>query len=116
MKVLMLLSVLLFYSCATPYQENGWRGGYSEEKVSKNSYEVAFHGNSFTSKTYVYKMLKRRCAELTLKNGYTHFKIVNRADESGEVKGYGKPANRVTIQMINNPGDDIIAYDARLID
>ena len=68
--------VLLFlFSCSTPYQPLGILGGYSSEKILKNSYRVSFTGNQHTKVKMVNDNLFKRCAELTLENGFSYFYI-----------------------------------------
>ena len=74
-------------SCATPtpYQPNvaGQRvsGGYSEERLGEARYRVDFAGNSLTSRDRVEGYLLYRAAELTLRDGYDWFLIVDRLTE-----------------------------------
>ena len=75
------ISVSIFITCfallgCTPYQANGLGGGYSEMAMNKNTYQVSFEGNRYTSSDTVKKYLLRRCAELTLNKGYKYFIIV----------------------------------------
>jgi hypothetical protein len=37
-KLIALLLAILLFSCATPYQNLGFSGGYSDTKLSKNIY------------------------------------------------------------------------------
>lgn len=106
------LVVVLFVSvsCATGYHANSFSGGYTEEKVGDNMYEVEFHGNGYTGRQRVERYLKRRCAELAKENGFSHFIMVNNASEGSE-----RPYNRATIKLINNPGQDMVAYEADLV-
>lgn len=62
-------------SCATPYQQSGITGGYSEKKISDSAYTVSFSGNGFASKDRVYFFWIYRCAELTLQRGYSLYVI-----------------------------------------
>jgi len=47
----LIISVLMLQvsSCATPYQEYGLSGGYTEEYLGNNLYEITFHYNIYTS-------------------------------------------------------------------
>ena len=68
--------VLLFiFSCSTPYQPLGILGGYSSEKLHNKSYRVSFTGNQHTKVKTVNDNLFKRCAELTLENGFPYFYI-----------------------------------------
>lgn len=82
---LIFLLALMTLSCATPYQKQGKRGGYSEQKISDNVYRVIFQGNTRTKDEIVYKYFLRRCAELTLEKGYQYFNILKTEDKTKNV-------------------------------
>ncbi|HET9428906.1 MAG TPA: hypothetical protein VFO69_11160 [Allosphingosinicella sp.] len=79
---------------ATPYQPDlrGQRvsGGYSEERLGEGRYQVTFSGNSLTSRDRVEGYLLYRAAELTLRDGYDWFLIVDRSTER-DVRTYVQP-------------------------
>jgi hypothetical protein len=85
---LLSVAVLTAAGCATPYKSHGLGGGYSEKKISDSAYVVSFNGNGFATKDRVYYFWMYRCAELTLKSGYSLFYI--RANE----KTASVPTNR----------------------
>lgn len=72
---------------ATPYQPyrphsaGGTHGGYSEQRLAPDQYQVRFHGNSMTSRDRVEGYMLYRAAELTLQNGYDWFLMVDRNTE-----------------------------------
>lgn len=51
-------------ACATPYQQRGARGGYTDHNVADGVYYVAFEGNGYTSPAAVASMWHRRAREL----------------------------------------------------
>jgi hypothetical protein len=59
----------------TPYQPLGETGGYEEAQLGERVYRVSFRGNRATPETAVLDFLFLRCAELTHRNGFTHFVI-----------------------------------------
>lgn len=69
----------------TPYQPDlpGQRasGGYSEQSIGEARYRVTFAGNSLTSRDRVEGYLLYRAAELTVRDGYDWFLIVDRLTE-----------------------------------
>jgi len=109
--------------CATPYQKKGWRGGYSDTQVNIDMFEVSFEGNAYTKAPVVYEYLRKRCAEVALENGYTHFVMIDGKDESevklgavnGQLTTINKVSNRVVIKLLKEPSPDIIAYDAAMV-
>lgn len=79
---------------ATPYQPDlpGQRvsGGYSEEQIGDARYRVNFAGNSLTSRDRVEGYLLYRAAELTLRDGFDWFLIIDRLTER-DVETYVEP-------------------------
>ena len=79
-----LSATLLLWSCmtATPYQPEGRgqriHGGYSEQRLANNRFRVTFHGNTLTSRERVEGYLLYRAAELTIKEGFDWFRIIDR--------------------------------------
>ena len=79
---------------ATPYQPevSGHQiaGGYSEALVGEARYRVNFSGNSLTSRDRVEGYLLYRAAELTVRDGYDWFLIIDRLTER-DVQTYVHP-------------------------
>ena len=74
---LFLFTVVIIFSCSTPYQPKGALGGYSEEKILDNLYRVEFEGNQHSKTEKIQNYLMYRCAELTQEMGYEYFSIVS---------------------------------------
>lgn len=89
-------------SCATPYQSSGVRGGFKERQVDSNTFRVEFQGNGYTERITVNRYLLRRCAELTLRNGYEFFVVVGQ-DLISEADGISIPGQNVT--SVDNSGN-----------
>ncbi|MEN0060069.1 MAG: hypothetical protein AAGB31_14610 [Bdellovibrio sp.] len=70
---LILSTFLLFILNACSAVPVKYSDGFTEEKSSAGVYRVQFTGNGTTSADSAEKMLLRRCAELTQKEGYDHF-------------------------------------------
>jgi len=68
---------IILSSCATPYQPEGLTGGYKDFEINKNTYQVLFRGNGWTSASVVRRYVLRRAAELTLQNHYKYFLVLN---------------------------------------
>lgn len=86
--------VLSGCTTATPYQPDiaGQRvsGGYSEAKLGEDRYRVNFEGNTLTSRDRVEGYLLYRAAELTVRDGYDWFLILDRLTEH-DVETYVEP-------------------------
>ncbi|HET9626480.1 MAG TPA: hypothetical protein VFP84_34195 [Kofleriaceae bacterium] len=50
--------------CMTPYQETGFRGGYSDQELSPGVYSIDVRANAFTSRGTVLAYMYRRADEL----------------------------------------------------
>lgn len=78
----------------TPYQPIGTQrsasGGYFESMLGDGRYRVSFAGNSLTSRDRVEGYLLYRAAELTLRDGYDWFLIVDRMTEH-DTQTYVRP-------------------------
>jgi hypothetical protein len=61
----------LLAGCATAYQPNGVSGGYTDQVRSSNTAQVSFRGNGLTPPETVHSYILRRCAEVTLEDGYS---------------------------------------------
>lgn len=78
----------------TPYEPATDRFGYSEQQIEQNRYRVSFAGNSATSRETVENYLLYRAAQLTVRNGYEHFALV---DQEIEAYGSGVAGPRVGV-------------------
>jgi hypothetical protein len=72
-----ILAITGLTACATAYQPEGFSGGFTETQLDKNVFRVSFRGNGYTRADRAEEMVLLRSAELTLKNGFTHFAIVD---------------------------------------
>lgn len=94
-----LAAALSLAACATatPYQPidaPGARasGGFSEQRIARNRWQVSFAGNSLTSRQRVETYLLFRAAELTLEQGHDGFTVVDRVtDRNVETRVYRDP-------------------------
>lgn len=94
-----LAAALLVAACATPtpYQPIGVpgarsSGGFAEQRLARNRWQVTFAGNSLTSRQRVETYLLYRAAELTLEQGYDGFTVVDRVtDRNVETRVYRDP-------------------------
>lgn len=89
MVALLLLSGIL-NGCVTPYQADAGSGGYREQRIDGNTWFVGFRGSAETKIDDVFVYWLYRCAEITRREGYTHFMRVDR-------KTSGLPEGRVVV-------------------
>ena len=110
---LLLLSIVALTSCATIYQHEGFfNNGYSDLRAGQDIFVVTFRANEHTSPNKVKKYALRRAAEVTLKNGYRYFVIL---DETQKAKHLHYPSLRLTIQCFHQMPAATEVIDAKLI-
>ena len=115
-----LSAVCLLAGCATAYQPDGVSGGYADRRLNDNTEQISFRGDRFTSPETLHSYLFRRCADLTLQDGYDHFELVTPVESSAYVAGAkvdDQFSVSTTIKMFN--GKDLAsgarAYDAAAV-
>lgn len=67
--------LLLLVGCATPYQKEGFAGGFAEKQLSRNEFFVGFSGNGYTSGQRAVDMCMLRCAEICLGHGFRYYAL-----------------------------------------
>jgi hypothetical protein len=109
-----LSAACLLAGCATAYQPDGVSGGYSDKVLAGNTVQVTFRGNRLTSAEMVHSFLLRRCAEVTLQDGYNYFVLAHEEDPNeGNTDAFGSKVSTATIEMYQGrPQGDARAYDA----
>ena len=80
-----LLSGIHLAGCATPYQTQGFQGGFTDARIegTHDEFEVEFEGNVGLDAKALDDSLLRRAAELSIRNGFTHFEVVGRSRQTG---------------------------------
>ena len=115
--VAIAFATLFAVGCATQYgsYDNSLSGGYSEVRLTPNSWRVLVEGNAFASRVEVEQFLMRRAAELTLEQGKRYFVLDGhdawtrrRVNKSGGV--ITMPANGAIVTAL--AADDGNAFDA----
>ena len=101
-----VLTAALLAACATPYQQRGATGGFSETQLSENVFRVVFNGNGYTRSERAEDFVLLRSAELTLQNGFTHFAIAD-ARTSTSVSSYTTPSTSYTTGSAYRSGNNI---------
>lgn len=115
-----LSALCLLSSCATAYQPDGVTGGYSDQRLSVSSVRVSFRGNRFTTPETLDSYLLRRCADVTMQNGYNYFVMTTPIENGAEVNGAkvdDQFSASTTIQMFKGNKLETVAnaYDAAAV-
>ena len=61
---LLFVSILASAAACTPYQRNGFMGGYTDLKVRPGMYAITVQGNAYTAKSTLVEYWHRRAREL----------------------------------------------------
>jgi hypothetical protein len=110
------------FGCATEYQslDESITGGYTETRLSPDSWRVRVNGNGLTTRRDVEQFLMRRAAELTLEDGRRFFVLSDheawmRVKRSSSGSVITMPANESVVTAVDTWERD--AFDAaRIID
>jgi hypothetical protein len=79
-----LLLAAALTGCVTGhYRPLGEAETTAVEQLKENVYRVEYRANAFTSQEQLDRYLRRRCAELTLCEGYDYFHLAGRSDAPG---------------------------------
>lgn len=100
--ILALLGLLC--GCAAEYHPRNASGGYTETSLSSDVWRVRFDHTYYTPQRQVEDFTLLRSAELTLRQGYTHFTLSS------------PPGPEVTVHMLAQaPAGTAAVYDARAV-
>ncbi len=69
----LVCGLALLVGCATPYQKEGFAGGFAEKQLSRNEFFVGFSGNGYTRGQRATDMCMLRCAEICLGHGFRYY-------------------------------------------
>lgn len=101
-KALIVLLSLLMSACATPYQSQGFTGGFSETQLDENVFQVTFRGNGYTSRERTADFTLLRSAELALERGFAYFVVVD-SQQYSRVGTYTTPSHtQASVSMYGN--------------
>lgn len=115
--LIILSAACLLGGCVTAYQPDGISGGYSDKVLAGNTVQVTFRGNRLTTPETVHAFLLRRCAEVTLQDGYHYFAVVHEeAPSEANTDSLGSKVGTATIQMYQEtPQGEARAYNASFL-
>lgn len=96
---LLLVLIASLAGCATGhYTPLGEAGDDVIEQLKENAYRVEYRTSAFTSQAQLEEYLRRRCAELTLREGYDYFYQGGRLDVLGLWR-----RTAMTVTLYKNP-------------
>ncbi len=116
---LAIVPLVALLSCATTYQREGlFTNGYSDSRMAGDTFAVTFRANEQTPPQKVKKYALQRAAEVTLKNGFRYFAVVEEVGSGRNMKNKAHlhyPSVRLTIQCFHEKPLDREAFDARRV-
>ncbi len=105
MRIIILISIVFaLFGCATSYKPEGYGGGFNESQLDTNIFKVSFRGNGWTHIERAEDLALLRSAELTLKNGFSHFIIVD-GQTREERRTYTTPSQSYTTANATTSGN-----------
>lgn len=97
--LLFLMLVASLVGCATAhYTPLGEAGNNVVEQLKENVYRVEYRMSAFTSQEQLDRYLRRRCAELTIREGHDYFHMGGRLDVLGLSR-----RTAMTVTLYKNP-------------
>ena len=115
--LLTIVPLVALTSCATSYQQEGFfTNGYSDSRKSPDTFTVTFRANEQTPPSKVMKYALKLAAELTLRNGFRYFAVIEEIQASSRQKNKAHlhyPSVRLVIQCFHEHPFDKDAIDAR---
>jgi hypothetical protein len=113
MRVAFLCVALLSTGCSTAYLPGGPASGYSETRLAPDSYQIAARTGSVERTGQV---LELRAAELTLKNGYRTYVVVDHTVTTEQHAKTGTIAKgKMTIRMLKEADSSGTSIDASAV-
>lgn len=76
--------LLALGGCQTPYQPEGFGGGYEDIRLSDDTFEIRARGNGYSSEAHTRNIVLLRASELAIQNGFSHFMILDGSMKSTE--------------------------------
>lgn len=110
----------LLGGCAAEYHPKNASGGFSETSLAPDLWRVRFEHTYYTPKRQVEDFALLRSAELTLRQGYTHFTLSDPGSAEQILKGAqvtpSPPGPEVVVHMLPKASANTVAlYDARAV-
>jgi hypothetical protein len=85
---------------STPYQPEGFRGGYKDMHIRDNIYYVQFSGNAWIDTMTAVQYFHRRAKEVCLENGYKDYRVSQERD----ITGHMAVVNSTNATILQKPG------------
>ncbi|AKH68763.1 hypothetical protein IMCC21906_01084 [Spongiibacter sp. IMCC21906] len=87
MKIVFIALTILVAGCSSSYKPMSASGGYAEQKINDNTWQVSYEGRSSSDAVEIKDYAVLRAAELCIEQGYSKFTLTSINDTS-RVKTY----------------------------
>jgi Flp pilus assembly protein TadG len=77
-----MAAAIVLAGCGTKYQEMGFSGGVSAQRMTSDVVRISARGNGYTSNTTVQDYALLKAAETTKEMGGSHFAVISAEDAS----------------------------------
>jgi hypothetical protein len=104
----LMCSLMLLASCATPYGEEGYMGGYEANWLSPDVLSVEVSGNAFTTDQRVRDYALLQAAQRAQQAGYKYFTTITNLNQ-GKVNTVYLPPSATTTTTANVRGSSVYA-------
>ena len=104
----MVCSLMILASCATPYGEVGYMGGYEANWLSPDVLSVDVSGNGFTTDQRVRDYALLQAAQRAQQAGYKYFITITNLNQ-GKVDTFYTPPSATTTTTANVYGNSVYA-------
>ena len=108
-----LVLVMLASGCSGFMMQSN-RESTTTEPISSSSYKVTFSGAGYMPKAKAESMSLQRASELTLKKGYTHFKVFDKTDKS-EMNQLEDVSRKAYLQGVKPTSGESLAGQQNLV-
>jgi hypothetical protein len=111
LRLILLSCIFLLQGCATTrYEQLAEARNEDITQLTENSFRVEYRVRPFTSQGALDDFLRKRCAEVTLREGYDYFAMTKRFDTLMYQR-----SSSVTVLMFKGrgPSDRLLFFDAR---
>ena len=96
------LTIIMVSGCATTYdaEKSYWTGdrGFSQTQLENDIWQIEYTGNTHTNSETRKKYILQKAAQITIKNSYSFFKIIQ-SDTSEDITGSDVTEENATIRM-----------------
>jgi len=108
-RIILVSLIVTLTACQTPYQPNGFGGGYEDIQLSEDVFEIRARGNDYSSQGHTRDIMLLRASDLAIQKGFTHFAILSGSMAQSQEYAGTLPGNAQTTSHATLSGNTIYA-------